>query len=190
MTITPGYKSGPIYVGMTDDGMRVYIEIEYGHGLNAHITPVETTDHREIDRPSGLSITGYGTFSGRAASVMGGQITSTLLEVTRPAPGLERPDLLALVRIWDAWHLSDMTAACDHMDLDTVPADLPTYVPSYSATGPSRHKGDLDRTGWMLKHLVCPVTGYRYGRKWLAREVPAEILAELEGILGKRAARV
>jgi hypothetical protein len=68
---------------------------------------------------------------------------------------------------WEHSHLNGMNAGCVHMDDMVVPAvhDM------------------KDDSSFKLAHWYCPVTGYRWGREWLVRELPADQLAELKTIL-------
>src|SRR5690606_31843917 len=85
------------------------------------------------------------------------------------------------------WHLNTMNAACDHMTAEMLtPSDevLDAYIEAKRAErGEWREKYSAAFYGradalqkWRLDHVVCPETGYRWGRAWLAKEIPSPVL--------------
>jgi hypothetical protein len=149
-------------VGRTDDGTRVYVEIELRHKDGG---TWRTTEHEPVG-PDGyleLSISGHTIRKGGRTCDSAGQILDDLTRVTRPEPGMVgRVDELAIV--WDVWHLNGMQAGCAHQ--------VPVYAPDeYGRVVPS-----LDLTP------ACPITGYRYGHAWLVRALPADVIATVQAI--------
>lgn len=78
---------------------------------------------------------------------------------------------------WKTTHLNLLNAACVHMTdemLNPSEATLREYgfqhprVPDYSTL-----------QYWRLDTVVCPESGYRYGTKWLARTVSADVIRQL-----------
>jgi hypothetical protein len=88
----------------------------------------------------------------------GGQCLDELLKVTDFAAGWSSDRARRLHALWTRWHLNDMRAGCAHM----------------AVTG---NGYDANR------HLVCPVTGYRFGRAWLVEPMPDAVLAEARSFL-------
>jgi|GEM_PF-6718409 len=162
-----------VNVGKTDDGRCVILHVRYGPDpLNLRAT-VQSVQHEWIPCPDILSITGDVLYKG-SESIEFGQIQDRLSEITKPAGSLTIEDLGRLVSLWDRWHLNTMRAECAHMDLSTVPDDLPGYAP-----------GEPTRSEWMLDNLVCDQSGYRYGRAWLSEAVPPEVVDEIATLLDK-----
>lgn len=71
------------------------------------------------------------------------------------AEGWTRADAARLAALWDAWHLNDMRAACEHQRA-------------------------LGWTWTTHPDAACPTCGYMLGHSWLREEVPANVLAELQ----------
>jgi hypothetical protein len=68
------------------------------------------------------------------------------------------PEFLpGFVKAWDAYHLNGMSAGCDHQTV--VWED-----------GPYGRRPSLEQTP------LCPESGYRYGSKWLVRDLPADVV--------------
>lgn len=74
-------------------------------------------------------------------------------------------------QLWKDWHLNTMVAGCDHME-HAVPADAVLPESKYG-------RQSAEQT-WRLDNLVCPVTGYRYGRKWLTKPLPEDIITAVQ----------
>jgi len=125
---------------------RVYVDVRIAHVVGG---PQETTDHRNVSDFWELSISATTTTadSRRHGDIdTGGQIIDTV------AMANNAPEFLpGLVKVWRAHHLSGLHAACDHQ------------TPMGDTIGER-----LDRTP------ACPVTGYRYGSKWLVEDLPAD----------------
>ena len=85
-----------------------------------------------------------------------GQIVMGLkAENIRPALGFSIMKINRLLKIWDAWHLNDMRAGCEHQR----------------------------ELGWTPKDNLndeCPVCGYKYGYEWKREEVPNDVIAWLK----------
>jgi hypothetical protein len=79
---------------------------------------------------------------------------------------------------WADWHLNDMNATCAHM---------PTFeqITSLAAdAGFTDQYGRIDASGWALENVVCSAgSGYRYGRSWLSRIVPADVIGNAMRII-------
>jgi hypothetical protein len=186
MTTTIDKKVG---LGKTADGYRVVVHVKYGlddmGNAERNPTPTSAHTHEPIPYPDVLSITGeVCDLSKRRSSpnfiVSAGQTVDLVREITEPAGSLTTEDTRRFAELWDKWHLNAMRAACAHMDLSVVPDDLPAYT-SYE----DRKAGLLDRSGWMLANVRCPVTGYKYGSAWLAENVPDEVVEEISNLIAK-----
>jgi hypothetical protein len=152
------------YIGRTPDAERVYVEISL---QTKDGTNFRTTAHEPAGEYTELSIMGMTVdFRGRQVS-SAGQINMHVSKVNPEKFSYwTRSDIRSLFNIWRWWHLNGMTPGCDHMEL---PADT-----SYDAR----------------KHIVCPETGYRYGSAWLVRELPADVIAEVERLMALPAGRI
>jgi len=64
--------------------------------------------------------------------------------------GWDKESFLKLLSIWNAWHLNDLRAGCEHQRAEGV----------------------------LLK--PCPVCGYKYGSAWLYEPVPHVVITWLE----------
>lgn len=113
----------------------------------------ETTDHRQIETVTRLSISGAVWNRQKTDYIISGQCRDALDNMVSYASGWDRSKVELLSWIWEDWHLNDMNAACDHQ---------------------KRHAG--------LDSPVCPVTGYKYGHSWLVRELPDEIITAMEDL--------
>lgn len=145
------FKRVDVFVGTTAVGERVLMS---GHVMMDDDKEQETTDHKVITDPHRLTLTSA-VFTGRKNIsqnyVTSGSSLKHLGRVTVPAPGWTLAEVRELYRIGTAWHLNDLRAGCAHMDL---PEDT-----SYD----------------VRKGIVCPVTGYRYGQKWLVEPLPVDV---------------
>jgi hypothetical protein len=95
-----------------------------------------------------------------------GQMLYQLLEITQPAKGVTMEDIKFLHDAWDAHHLNDMKALCDHQ---TVKWTEGTYGRTM----------DLEAIG------ACPVSGYRPGSAWLYKELPEDTMRRVFQIMSK-----
>jgi len=174
-----------IHVGTyTDDYAkhRVTVEIEV---TRQDSREYETTEHVTINSLRRLSISGTETWQSRNGRWMkgsGGQIIDELRKVTSFAKGWNAVKRDQLVAMWDRWHLNDMQGACAHMK--TAPTgtqgfgfiigmlDSPEPVKRWdgSMSEPTLSHYTVNRA------LVCPNTGYQYGRSWLVEDLPTYVL--------------
>lgn len=150
-----------VLIGRTPDGSRVRVTVELKdlHG-GWDIDTTETVEHAEIGPFRRLSISALGYSKHRRVADSAGQIIDMAELVAHGgevASGLRRQDVARLVEIWREWHLNDMTAGCAHQ------------TPPVGSTLSER----LDQTP------PCPVTGYRFGSKWLVRPLPEALVTEL-----------
>lgn len=79
---------------------------------------------------------------------------------------LNTPLARRLVALWRAWHLNGMQAGCAHQGKPAM-------------NGPSY---DLDSVA------PCELSGYRFGRAWLVKPIPADVFAEMQAVIAELAA--
>jgi hypothetical protein len=77
---------------------------------------------------------------------------------------------LALVALWDQWHLNDMRAGCKHQEARyrATPSERPTYTNGYTGTAGDTLSGP------------CSECGYKYGTAWLFEPLPVDILDQCD----------
>lgn len=154
MSVT-GRRSG--FVGTTDDGDEVYVEIELECISGG---PRETITHEVFDGTAmRLSVSGH-YYDKRAAKQKndwtgGGQCVEKLRAVTPLAGSWTLQELTELADMWDRWHLNDMRAGCVHQ------------TPS---KGDARHQ--------LTTTPPCPETGYRWGHAWLYEPLPVDVVEQ------------
>lgn len=127
---------------------------------------VETIEHQEVPRADVLRVAFTGETQVRAPGGRwredgGGQNLIDLTRVTDFSVGWDAEKRDRLLTLWREWHLNDMQAGCAHQAVVGTTIDE-----------------RLDRTE------PCAKTGYRYGRKWLVRLVPDEVIAEITEMFG------
>lgn len=134
-----------------------------------------------------LSITGVvGPMKGGDCRGSCGQIVGA--EIVEYMEGWTPALVQEFYAIWDAWHLNDMRAGCEHQrkmrweEARINPADLPKSTANRDARGilamwvrPNEHPA-----GILGKR--CPECGYKYGTSWLPEEIPAGVIAFLRAL--------
>lgn len=157
-----------------------------GKGYAPMFVKIEYTDGH-------LSITGVEgpTADGNAWGSCG-QCTDALTRLKDLAPEWNRAMVKRLRETWDAWHLNDMRAGCEHQrkaGWDKRPIDPSKPLDAY---GDHIGKG---RSTWNMLAWVtpeehpdgllgypCAICHYKYGTKWLREEVPDGVVAFLRGL--------
>lgn len=177
--------SKTIYLGETADKTHIYADIS----LTAAGAPLTMTDHTEGTAPevaisfTELSRQGNPRTAPDRVHISGGQIREAERVIVHRARALDADTLALIERAWRDDHLNHMHTECDHMTpemLDPSPEVIAAYLaehptkPSYSALQHYR----LDR-------VVCPVTGYRYGHAWLAKQPNAADYAALTVLIAE-----
>jgi len=123
--------------------------------------------------------------------VSGGQNLDQLNEYLSGDPTFAR-----LYAIWQRWHLNDLKAGCEHqraLGWDTLKIDDSKPSNTYG-----KHCGEDGPTSWNLAGWVrpsshergkmavaCPECGYKYGTEWKTEPLPADVLAEINSLLGE-----
>lgn len=196
MNTTTRNRVKDAYVGRTEDGEKFYVSIEL---RTKDGQTWETTEHGSVDSFTELSISGVTIRKGGSFQRDGdwrgcGQNVDDLRSVLYGGKldgPLDNADVLFLLDAWDRWHLNGMIAGCAHMKAAptgtrgfgfTIGAlDSPDPVKRWdgSMSEPTLSHYTVNRA------LVCPETGYLYGRSWLVEEIPTETLNRLRTIMEK-----
>lgn len=120
-----------------------------------------------------------------------GQISDTILDAERRheikhAEGWDRSKVFELLAIWDAWHLNDMRAGCEHQraerwDNERIdPAEVPNSHANRDERGILAMWVTQEEHPKGLLSKPCGTCGYEYGSAWLHEELPRDIINRLE----------
>jgi hypothetical protein len=157
MTSTPQldytFWRANVFLGTTAEGARVFVSGQLSR--QPTYQDRETIDHGTVSNPENLGVTVV-AFTGKknvSRNLANGLHSIGYFgpRIVTPATGFTIAEVRELVAIGQRWHGNTIRAGCAHMEL---PKDT-----SYDAR----------------RHLTCPVTGYRYGRAWLAEPLPDEV---------------
>lgn len=129
------------------DGSNIYIKIEFEKGK--------------------LSISGNCAGSG-------GQISDMLSQITEYSKGFNPENVAELQRVWDAWHLNDMRAGCEHQR--ALMPDIERLNPDFFNAS---NYSEIISGSYFAK---CPECSHKYGSAWLKEEVPKDVLKFLAGL--------
>lgn len=180
---------GRFYLGDTHvrrgQWAHVFADVDLSHAQPSITEPDatrETVDHRHIASFDSFGVTWSLVRRGRGfdplTMTVGMADDSAVLSIGQ-IPERERRILqgdnspltkdqrILIQSAWRRHHLNDLQAGCVHMRDMLVPEE----------------HDEKDDQSYMLNHWVCPVTGYRWGTQWLVSELPADMLAQLKGIL-------
>lgn len=179
MTEAPTGLNGPVFLSTPDPGLgrgvsgitlgstpgepygykrslKVTIDLRVEQNPGAH----ESVEHETIVAPLGFSITANVWQPGGGDIVAAGR-GDLLDNLDSHALGEDVTEFLRGAAA--EWHLNAIHAGCVHQD-PQVPENV----------------SPLDRTGWLLDNTpACPVTGYRYGSKWLVKPLTDTFLRDL-----------
>lgn len=126
----------------------------------------ETVDHESIAGPLDFAITAQ-IWQPKEHDIVASGRDEIFADLDSHALGKDASDFLR--RAADEWHLNAMQAGCAHQ---VILPEIPDGV------------GALDRIGWFLDNVPpCPVTGYKYGSKWLVKPLLDSWLRELLTVL-------
>lgn len=149
-----------IGLGYTEEGCRVVATIAIDYSDGALVT---FTDHSERPAPDCISVTWEVTRPNSRMIESAGQVPPEDRVIARRHARDATPEVREFIeQLWLDHHLNDMHAECEHMTTEML----------------SKRDGETG-SEWqkrMLETVVCPLTGYRWGRAWLAREVPVDVL--------------
>lgn len=142
------------YLGRDVDGTRYYAQIR----LDEADQSVEFTDHTHGSLLYSFAASGFAIEKGRREAAAGGQICETFTQIVDLADGWAHSDINSLVEIWREWHLNNTNAWSDEQRAQAKAANF-----------------DYDT----LRDLTDSA-GYKYGSKWLARQLPQGVVDEVK----------
>ena len=161
-----------VFLGRTADRSRVFADIRLEHYTGKDR---ETVDHSHTADYWRLGISFYLYAPRFRESYAAGQVSpEERVIVDGKGADVTPADRRLIEQAWLDWHLNDMHAECMHMtELDPpAGAEVPT-----GWAGP-------DVSGWRIKNLICPKTGYGYGSAWLVAPLPDDVLANMQRVIG------
>ena len=169
-TIMLNVPDGKMMVGRVDGEpygykrlLRVTVELRIER-LERQDT-YETVEHETVTAPLDFAITTHIWRPDLRDIVYCGATARPLREIVDYAAGWDARMVAALADL-ERWHLNDLKAGCAHQGV--VYEDSPYgRRPSLSLTPP------------------CPVTGYRYGTKWLIEPLPERFVPDLLELLAR-----
>lgn len=173
-------ETAEIYLGIaTSDGERCHVWAQLRYRVGGAATTVE---HEQVDSTERLSVSftvvaAHWRISERHSTPddfpesyyrSGGQVAPENRMISERSAALTSADLAFVETVWERWHLNDMKPGCAHM---------PSYEQIAAQVAkldePPMQYGRLDVTGWAIKNVACPTTGYTYGHAWLYEAAPA-----------------
>ena len=128
-----------------------------------------------------LSITGVeGPLANGNAKGSCGQIVMHEWDIVEYAPGWAADKAEEFRRLWNEWHLNDMTAGSHAQEewIKANPLDYAYPKSHYEVYRDALHSAGLNPDPNYL-HNGKP---YAYGSAWLFREVPADVIAWFEAL--------
>lgn len=111
-----------------------------------------TINHQKVLGYKTLSICGEVVEYRKQNASNSGQIRDRLSEITQPSKGFTLKDIAKINEIWEKWHLNDLQSHCAHQD----------KAIKWDQVDP------------------CPLNGYKAGSAWLLKELPQEIINEIQ----------
>lgn len=101
------------------------------------------------------------------------------------------PQVQVIVSVWRKYHLNDMQAGCVHQRLlgwEKMPIDPRKPSSSYGLHFEGQRQPSWNLLGWVdasehpqgLLSKPCPICGYKYGTAWKKKDIPEEIIQEIE----------
>lgn len=119
-----------------------------------------------------------------------GQIVGA--EINEYADGWTPALVSEFYAVWNAWHLNNMRAGCEHQraekweDVRINPKELPDSHANRDERGimAMRIRPEEHPAGLLCK--PCAVCGYKYGSAWLSEDVPADVLEFLRALPGSK----
>lgn len=164
--VTVGLVSGESYGYRSKLRVTVEMRLERAERQDEY----ETTGHDVISKPLDFSLTTSVWMPGGRDIVAGGATVEPLREILESGdfgPAFDAQKVAQLIELHEQYHLNGMQAACDHQT---------------RAVDPDGNA--LTATGYALDNTpACPITGYRYGHKWLVKVLPEDFVPNLLAIL-------
>lgn len=183
--------------------VRIGTVLEYTRNGSARV-PTDVFAKVEYTEDGRLSISGViGPLSNGDARGSSGQFIMSFREYDErghmslsditPAPEWDVAMVKAFFDAWDAWHMNDMRAGCEHQRAEKW-SERP-IDPSKPTTAYGKHFQGQQYDSWNMLAWVrpsehpsgllgkpCPTCGYKYGTAWLREAVPVDVLAFLRGL--------
>lgn len=153
-------KSG--YVGRTNDGSRVWLEIELRQ--QRQVASRQTIEHEPASEHLELGISGLIKDKGARRVSGAGQVVDDVRRIVEPAEGWTRAELHKLAEVWDRWHLNGLKAGCAHMPAN---AEVGKTECPVQAADPKVEKPYVYGTAWLIEAL--PEDVVKQVRTWAAR---------------------
>jgi len=144
-------KKEKVFIGKNAQGERFYLNLE----IRSFTAEATTINHEKVAGYNVLSLSGEVIEAGKRLAYNVGQIQDRLHEITEPGSGLTIAGVARIYKIWEEWHLNDMSSHCAHQD----------KAIKWDEVAP------------------CSETGYRAGSAWLLKELPEEIAQEITHLL-------
>lgn len=116
----------------------------------------ETVNHEIINEYVTLSICGEIKTMNNRGWYSCGQILNTIRNEGMRKLNIPKHELRLILNIWDEYHLNDLKPNCCHQE--SFNCNLSNFKELQQA--------ETDK---------CP-NGYRYGSKWLVREIPSDVI--------------
>ena len=163
--LTVGYVSAKDYGFTQDRKLRVTVEMRLERAEQSD--EYETTEHEMVRQPLDFALTTAVWNWNGTDHLEGGATVEPLRAVLRSGmfgEGFDAQKVAALIEMHEQYHLNGMQAGCDHQ----------TPVWEDSTYG---RRISLELTE------PCPITGYKYGHKWLVKVLPEGFVSDLLAIL-------
>lgn len=141
-------------IAIDKQGRGIFLEIE----IREEIGEKETIDHQIVKKYKVLTISGFARKNRLSDYAYAGQIQDELNNKNVRRWLISKEKIKELLEIWDEYHLNDLTPGCIHQKI-----------------------GNYEDP--KIQNQVCPITGYKYGTKWLLRVLPNNIEQKLKEIL-------
>ena len=161
--VTVGYVPGESYGYKRKLRVTVEIRIERLERSDEY----ETVSHEHVSQPLDFALTTSVWQPSGKDIVSGGATVEPLREVLASGDygaGMDAEKVSRLIELHEAYHLNSMQAGCEHQTVQWE-------------DGPYGRRPSLELTE------PCPITGYRYGHKWLVKVLPEDFASDLLAIL-------
>lgn len=157
-----------ICLGQGISQSQVFCKIEYTKKGTLSISGVEGPTHN-------------GNARGGCGQIVGTQIIHANIK-----EGWTQEKIEQFYTVWLSWHLNDLQAGCKHQRAENWssvrinPVELPEShancdkkgILAIWVTEKEHHKGLLCK--------ICKVCGYKYGTRWLFKDIPNDVLRFLK----------
>lgn len=102
---------------------------------------------------------------------------------------VKTPKFKEVLRLWQAYHLNDMHAECEHqraLGWRELAREYIKIEKRYSWDDEKKLRGwvDFEKDERGLLGKPCPVCGYKYGHGWQYMEIPSDDLKKIKELCG------